>query len=145
MAIYGSRTSIVIYNTQNNRVEELTLLRMGTHERWIVTTPDLKIKPDAKLFAPATRAAYDNPKYLDLFEHYCKKGYSIRYSGCFAVDCYQMFIKGHGVYSLLDSLAHPSRLLLLYEIIPVAFLIEKAGGKTTDMEQSCLDIVINGF
>jgi len=73
------------------------------------------------------------------------KGYSIRYSGAFAVDCYQMFIKGHGIYSMLDSVAHPSRLHLLYEIIPVAFLIEKAGGKTTDGERSVLDVEIKGY
>ena len=118
---------------------------MGTHERWIVTNPDLKIKEDAKLFSPAIRSAYEHPSYLKLFEEYCLKGFSIRYSGCFAVDCYQMFIKGHGVYSLLDSIAHPSRLSLIYEIIPVAFLIEKAGGKTSDLYKSVLDVPIAGY
>jgi sedoheptulose-bisphosphatase len=73
------------------------------------------------------------------------KGYSIRYSGCYAVDCYQIFIKGNGVYSMLDSIAHPSRLHLIYEIIPIAFLIEKAGGKTSDGEKSVLDVEIKGY
>jgi fructose-1,6-bisphosphatase len=72
------------------------------------------------------------------------KGLSLRYSGAFAVDCYQIFIKGHGIYSMLESVAHPSRLQLLYEILPVAFLIEKAGGKTTNGDTSVLDIVIKG-
>jgi len=88
VAIYGSRTTLILYNTQNKKVEELTLLRMGTNERWIVTTPDLRIQPQAKLFSPATKSAYEHPSYLKLFEDYCLKGYSIRYSGCFAVDCY---------------------------------------------------------
>jgi len=114
VSIYGSRTTLILYNTQNKKVEELTLLRMGTHERWLVTNPDLKIKPEAKLFSPALRSSYDYPTYLKIFENYCLKGYSIRYSGCFAVDCYQMFVKGHGIFSLLDSIAHPSRLHLLY-------------------------------
>ena len=56
-----------------------------------------------------------------------------------------MFIKGHGIYSLLDSIAHPSRLHLLYQLIPIGFLIEKAGGKTSDMEKSILDVVISGY
>ena len=72
------------------------------------------------------------------------KGLSLRYSGAFAVDCYQIFIKGQGIYSMLESVAHPSRLQLLYEILPVAFLIEKAGGKTTNGDTSVLDIVIKG-
>lgn len=145
ISVYGSRTTIILYNAQNKKVEELTLLRMGTHERWIVTTPELKIQPDAKLFAPALRSSYDNPNYLKIFETCCLKGYSIRYSGAFAIDCQQMFIKGHGCYSMLDSVAHPSRLHLLYNIIPVAFLIEKAGGKTSDGERSVLDIEIKGY
>jgi fructose-1,6-bisphosphatase len=46
---------------------------------------------------------------------------------------------------MLDSIAHPSRLHLIYEMIPVAFLIEKAGGKTSDGEKSILDIEIKGY
>jgi len=118
---------------------------MGSRERWIVTNIDLKIKPDAKLFAPALKSSYDHPHYLKIFEDYCLKGYSIRYSGCFAVDTYQMFIKGHGVYSMLDSIAHPSRLHLIYELIPLAFLIEKAGGSTSDGQKSVLDVEIKGY
>jgi sedoheptulose-bisphosphatase len=145
VTIYGSRTTIMVYNTQNKKVEELTLLRMGTHERWIVTTPELKISPDAKLFAPALMSSYEHPNYLKIFTHYCLKGLSIRYSGCYAVDCYQIFIKGNGVYSMLDSIAHPSRLHLIYEILPMAFLIEKAGGKTSEGTKSALDVPISGY
>lgn len=145
LAVFGSRTTIILYNTQAQRVEELTLLKMGSKERWIVTVPDLKIGADAKLFATALKSSYEIPCYLRLFEHYCLKGLSLRYSGAFAVDCYQFFIKGHGVYSMLESVAHPSRLQLLYEILPVAFLIEKAGGKTSNGFTSVMDVPIHGF
>jgi fructose-1,6-bisphosphatase len=88
VTIYGSRTSIILYNSQSMKVEELTLLRMGQNERWIVTNPDLKIKADAKLFSPAMKSAYEHPTYFKLFEEYCLKGHSIRYSGAYAVDCF---------------------------------------------------------
>ena len=42
-------------------------------------------------------------------------------------------------------MAHPSRLQLIYEILPVAFLVEKAGGKTTDGVRSVLDIAVKGY
>jgi sedoheptulose-bisphosphatase len=146
VAIYGSRTTMIIYNTQNNKVEELTLLKMGSKERWIVTNPDLKIGSTAKLFAPALKSSYEHPNYYEIFEDYCVKGSSIRYSGAFAVDVYQMFIKGQGIYCLLDSIAHPSRLHLIYEILPLAFLVEKAGGKTSDgTSMSLLDVKIRGY
>jgi sedoheptulose-bisphosphatase len=56
-----------------------------------------------------------------------------------------MFIKGNGIYSMLESIAHPSRLHLIYEILPMAFLIEKAGGKTSDGTKSVLDVPISGY
>lgn len=46
---------------------------------------------------------------------------------------------------MLDSIAHPSRLHLLYEIFPLAYLIEKAGGKTSDGEKSVLEVEIKGY
>jgi fructose-1,6-bisphosphatase len=34
---------------------------------------------------------------------------------------------------------------LIYEIIPISFLIEKAGGKTSDGTKSVLDVVVSGY
>lgn len=63
-----------------------------------------------------------------------------------AMDVYQIFLKGQGVYYMMDSVAHQSRLHLIYEILPMAFLIEKAGGKTSDgTGKSALDIEIKGY
>lgn len=72
-------------------------------------------------------------------------GFSLRYSGCAALDINQLFVKKQGVYVMLHTIAHPSRLSLLYECIPIAFLIEKAGGKATDTLNNILDIKIAGF
>jgi len=72
-------------------------------------------------------------------------GFSLRYSGCAALDINQLFVKKQGVYVMLHTVAHPSRLSLLYECIPIAFLIEKAGGKATDTLNNILDIKIAGF
>ena len=46
---------------------------------------------------------------------------------------------------MLHTIAHPSRLSLLYECIPIAFLIEKCGGKATDIVTNVLDIPIKGY
>lgn len=72
-------------------------------------------------------------------------GFSLRYSGCAALDINQLFVKKQGVYTMLHTIAHPSRLSLLYEVIPLGFLIEKAGGKASDTNQPVLDIVITGY
>jgi fructose-1,6-bisphosphatase len=85
------------------------------------------------------------PGLLDIFKEQCIAGYSLRHSGCMGLDCYQIFIKGQGIYSKFDTLAHPSNLHLIYEILPIGFLIEKAGGKTDDGNgHSVLDTRIVG-
>lgn len=56
-----------------------------------------------------------------------------------------MFIKKQGIYVMLNTIAHPSRLSMLYEICPLGFLIEKAGGKATDGIKEVLDIEITGY
>ena len=61
---------------------------MGNKERWIVTSPDLKIGADARIFSPGLKATYALPSYLKIFEDYCLSGNSLRYSGAFAIDCY---------------------------------------------------------
>ena len=43
---------------------------------------------------------------------------------------------------MLHTIVHPSRLSLLYEMCPLAFLIEKAGGSATDGTMAVLDIQI---
>jgi len=37
LACYGTRTTICIYNAQNDKVEELTLMKIGKKEKWIVS------------------------------------------------------------------------------------------------------------
>jgi sedoheptulose-bisphosphatase len=69
----------------------------------------------------------------------------LRYSGCAALDINQLFVKKQGVFVMLNTIAHPSRLSLLYEICPLGFLIEKAGGAASDGVISVLDIKIDGF
>lgn len=46
---------------------------------------------------------------------------------------------------MLHTIVHPSRLSLLYEMCPLAFLIEKAGGAASDGSENILDLVIGGF
>ena len=62
-----------------------------------------------------------------------------------AVDCYQMFIKNSGIYISLETLAYGAKLRLIYELIPIAFLIEKASGVATDGDHNILDIVIEDY
>lgn len=43
VAIYGTRTTLIIYNAQSDQVEELTLMQVGNKKKWIVTNPKLEL------------------------------------------------------------------------------------------------------
>lgn len=50
-----------------------------------------------------------------------------------APDCFHVFMKGEGIFS---SVSYPGKvkpkLRFLYEIAPIAFLCEMAGGSSSD-------------
>jgi len=93
VAIYGTRTTILIYNAQSDKVEELTLMQIGRKEKWIVTGPKMELGPQAKLFSISSQGVYDNPTLWSLYEEYIIAGFSLRHSGCAALDFNQIFVK----------------------------------------------------
>jgi len=63
-----------------------------------------------------------------------------------APDCYFIFIKGEGVFTSICALPKvDAKLRVLYECLPIAFLVEKAGGLSSNGEISLLDIKIEGY
>ena len=45
LSTYGSRTSIVVYNAKDSRVDELTLQKKNDTFVWIETQRDIKVRP----------------------------------------------------------------------------------------------------
>lgn len=86
LAVYGTRTTINIFNAQSDHVEELTLMKVGSKMKWLVTNPKIEIGPQAKLFSISSKGIYDNPALWNVFEQYICAGFSLRYSGCAALD-----------------------------------------------------------
>ena len=63
-----------------------------------------------------------------------------------APDCYHMFMKGEGVFSSVSAEPMiPPKLRVLYECLPIAFLTEKAGGKSSYGHASLLDLKITAL
>ena len=65
VASYGSRTGIIVYNTNNNQVEEWTLRELeGDNFQWEKTRAKIKVSKQTKIFSPAnSRAILDNIAY----------------------------------------------------------------------------------
>jgi len=74
------------------------------------------------------------------------RGLTLRYSGGLVPDINQLFIKGNGIFAAVASPSHKAKLRVLYEVAPVVFLIEKAGGKTVARKcESGMDYVIKSY
>jgi sedoheptulose-bisphosphatase len=144
-AVYGPRTTLYIAVDTWNYALELCLAEQvdpSAEPSWRVLRRISEIG-EGKLFAPANmRAAQDHAGYKNLLEYYMSTGYTLRYTGGMVPDVIQLLVKGKGVFSSPSSAAAPAKLRLLYEAMPMAFLVEHAGGSSTDGAMNVLDRVV---
>lgn len=70
-----------------------------------------------------------------------KTPYSARYVGSLVADFDRNLRKG-GIFLYPSTASHPKgRLRLLYEVMPLSYIIEQAGGRATDGKRDILDII----
>jgi len=144
IAIYGPRTTITIAISGMDYAHEFLLVDdfSARHGEWIKTNEFTTID-EGKLFAPGNlRATQDNKGYAELFNYWNENQYQLRYTGGMVPDVNQIMVKGKGIFVNVASKNTKSKLRVLYEVAPIGYLIEKAGGKTSDGVKSVLDIEI---
>jgi len=147
IAVYGPRTTVLWYNPETQAVEEFAIKRDNEDKKfWFKTKEKTNIGDKAKMFSPANlRASSDNKAYEKLLEYWRQNKYTLRYTGGLVPDVYQMFVKGQGVFANPVSEACPAKLRLLYEVAPISFLVEKAGGKSSNGKHSIMDIKVENY
>ncbi len=83
-------------------------------------------------------------KYIHNCQNKCRDAgapYTQRYIGSMVADVHRNLIKG-GIFMYPGTMDKPKgKLRLLYECNPFAFIVEVAGGKSSDGTQSVLDVV----
>lgn len=108
-----------------------------------LSTPPFK----TRYFAPANlRAAAQDERYMGLVSRYIQEGYTLRYSGGLVPDVVHALVKGHGVYVSPVTAQSRAKLRRLYELYPVALIVEAAGGRAVDPAdgERILDVVLRG-
>ena len=144
IAIYGPRTTMTIAIDNMPYSHEFLLVDdfSAMHGQWIKTNEFSKIT-EGKLMAPGNlRATQDNAGYAELFDYWMKNMYQLRYTGGMVPDVNQILVKGKGVFVNVNSKLTKSKLRVLYEVAPIGYIIEKAGGLTSEGEKSVLEIQI---
>ncbi|KAH8685108.1 fructose-1-6-bisphosphatase [Ilyonectria robusta] len=138
LGVYGPRTTAIVALRVPGTEEicfEVGLTGDGT-PRVEVVRPEVQLaKPPFKTryFAPANlRAAAEDPQYMSLITRFVQEKYTLRYSGGLIPDVVHALVKGHGVYVSPVTGVSKAKLRRLYELCPVALVLECAGGQAID-------------
>jgi fructose-1,6-bisphosphatase I len=134
--LYGPRTTLVysvgkgVHEFAMNSLMEFTLLR-----------ENLTLAPQGNPYSPGGQRNLYTPgveAYINTLE---ERGVKLRYSGGFVPDINQLLLKGKGIFFYPHLQDQPQgKLRLLFEINPMAFLIEQAGGAASNGLKRVLDL-----
>lgn len=135
LGVLGPRTSAVVAVRVPGTEGSVFEVSIGEEGEMEVLRADVKLNdaPKTRYFAPANlRAAAENPRYMELVTHYVQHKFTLRYSGGLVPDVYHALVKGHGIYTSPVTEKSPAKLRRLYELAPIALLVECAGGMALD-------------
>ena len=132
--LYGPLTVLVL--SVGNGVHEFLLNDNGDY-----TLEDDNIMiPDGKIYSPGALRIEWLPNHTDYINHLEKEGYKLRYSGSFVADVHQILHKG-GVFTYPAYKDGPKgKLRLLYECIPMSYIVKQSGGAASDGTRDLLSI-----
>ena len=137
MGVYGPRTVYVVAIKGYPGTFEFLLMDDG---KWLCVKETTEIG-EGKLFAPGNlRAIFDNPAYEKLISYYLGEKYTLRYTGGMVPDVFQILVKEKGVFTNVTSPTTKAKLRILFEVAPLALLVENAGGAS-----SCDGLLVSGL
>ena len=135
--LYGPRVSMVY--SVGNGVHEFTMNHLM---EFTLTRENVRMEPAGDIYSPGglrNKYSVGIEKYVRYLE---AKGAKLRYSGGFVPDINQILMKGKGLFMYRALNGSPNgKLRVLFELNPMAFLIENAGGAATDGKRRILDLV----
>lgn len=139
LGVYGPRTTAIIalrVPGSEGICIEVGVGEQGAQDCQVIReSVRLQAEPPFKTryFAPANlRAAAEDSKYAALVNHYITNKYTLRYSGGLVPDVVHALVKGHGLYVSPVTAASKAKLRRLYELFPLALIVECAGGKAVN-------------
>jgi fructose-1,6-bisphosphatase I len=139
--LYGPRVSMVysvgkgVYEFTMNNLMEFTLTR-----------DNIRMQPSGDMYSPGGLRKKYSPENEAFVRYLEDKGAKLRYSGGFVPDINQILMKGKGIFMYPALTDTPNgKLRLLFELNPMAFLIEEAGGAATNGCMPILDLEPEGL
>ena len=124
--LYGPRLEMVVCENSPK------LYRLNPQGEFVFIN-ELKLKEKGKLNATGATQKGWSEKHKELVNSLFSEGYRLRYSGAMVSDLHQILIKGGGLFSYPATTDAPNgKLRVTFEVLPFAYIYEKAGGATTN-------------
>ena len=134
--LYGPRTTMVV--STGKGVHEFAMNQLMEFD---LVQENIQLEGPAKIYAPGGLRSKYTKGTLAFVRSLEASGTKLRYSGGFVPDINQVLIKGGGIFLYPHLTDNPQgKLRLLYELNPMAFLVEQAGGAASNGKQRILDI-----
>lgn len=131
-SIYGARLELVI--CQNSP----KLYRLDKNNDFVFIK-ELKMNEKGKINATGGTQKFWEEKHATFIKALFDEGYRLRYSGAMVSDIHQILLKSGGLFSYPATKDAPQgKLRAFFEVFPLAFIIEKAGGKTSNGQNASL-------
>ncbi|HEB7569886.1 class 1 fructose-bisphosphatase [Campylobacter coli] len=125
-SMYGARLELVICE------DKPKLYRLDKNDKFAFVK-ELQMQEKGKINATGGTQKFWEEKHAKFIKKLFDEGYRLRYSGAMVSDINQILLKGGGLFSYpATSDAPKGKLRAFFEVFPLAFIIEKAGGKTTN-------------
>lgn len=135
-ALYGASTQLVL--SCGHGVDGFTL--HPKKEDFILTRPSLQLPPVGRFYSVNLGHRRSWSSAVDAHIETVTATKSLRYIGTFVADVHRTLLYG-GIFYYPPSAKRPAgKLRLLYEVGPIAFLVEQAGGDCTTGLERLLDI-----
>jgi fructose-1,6-bisphosphatase I len=148
---FGRKTMVAaLYITYGPLITMIYSAGKGAHEfvldregEYVLSQENIMLKEKGSIFSPGGLRRDWTPEHLKFVEQLEKDGYKLRYSGGFVPDINQILIKKGGVFTYPALKKSPQgKLRLLFELQPMAFIMEQAGGLAIDGNQDILSIKV---
>jgi fructose-1,6-bisphosphatase I len=135
--LYGPLTTLVY--TIKQGVHEFVLDPTGN---FVLTTSDITLHEKGSIYCPGGLKKDWMEEHRSFIASLEEEGYKLRYSGGLVGDMNQILLKGGGIFTYPALKDNPqSKLRTLFELQPMAMLVEQAGGLATDGNENILDRV----
>lgn len=150
----GRNTMVAaLYITYGPLITMIYSAGKGAHEfvlnregEYVLSEENIKLKEKGSIFSPGGLRRDWTPEHIKFVEKLESDGYKLRYSGGFVPDINQVLIKKGGLFTYPALKKSPKgKLRLLFELQPMSFIMEQAGGMATDGKQDILAVKVESI